>query len=51
MCNDINILALIIGIILIIFIIYKYFYNKKYKNNKLIYNIMSELPIITKYYL
>ena len=47
MRDDMNNLALIVGIIILVFIIYKY----KYNNNKLLYNIMTDLPIITRYYL
>jgi hypothetical protein len=46
MYDDMNFLAFIIGLILIIFIICKYNCNKKILNN-----IMTDLPHITRYYL
>jgi hypothetical protein len=49
MCEDINFLAFVMGLILFIFIIYKYKY-KKY-NNKLLNELIGDLPVITKYYL
>lgn len=49
MYEDINFLAFVIGLILLIFGIYKYKY-KKY-NNKLLNELMGDLPLITKYYL
>jgi len=51
MCEDINFLAFIVGLMLFIFIIYKYKYKYKKFNNKLLNEIMTDLPLITRYYL
>jgi hypothetical protein len=49
MCEDINFLFFIIGLILLIFSIYKYKYKKF--NNKILNELMTDLPHITRYYL
>jgi hypothetical protein len=51
MYDDMNFLAFIIGILLLFFIIYKYKYNYNKHNNKLLNDVISELPMITRYYL
>ncbi len=49
MCEDINFLFFIIGLMLLIGTIYKYKYKKF--NNKILNELMTDLPLITRYYL
>ncbi len=51
MCEDINFLFFIIGLILLIGTIYKYKYKYKKFNNKILNELMTDLPLITRYYL